>query len=430
MNVTEPCPIGVELAAGIRAARNDLTARWLDRIAARSRVDDDRVIPCAELLDYVPVLMVGIADYVEDPQDEITADASVIATATKLGELRFSQGLDASEVLEEFELLGGVLYTFCGRVVTETTVPCSPADVVACTHRLVRALSVIEQATTAQYMRILGERVGDREERLRRFSRLITHELKNRVGATLGAGQLLQEEWLGDAERRRFAGMVTDNAQHIQKTLENLIALSELDGDRRRQRNIRLREIVTDVFRQLRQLARARQVHMRVAGELPEVEVSAAAVELCLANYLSNSIRYSDPQASDRWVEVDATLECGSADGTNGAGDETARLVVRVRDNGRGVPPGKRERLFQRFFRAHEGVADLDGTGLGLNLVQQTVESMGGSAWAEFDNGVGSIFAFAIPCRRDSAAKFSGARGDAASRRPGRRGAAEATASD
>jgi nitrogen-specific signal transduction histidine kinase len=71
------------------------------------------------------------------------------------------------------------------------------------------------------------ERVGEREERLRRFSRMITHELKNRVGATLGAGQLLQEEWLGDDERRRFAAMVTENAQEIQKVLENLVGSVE-----------------------------------------------------------------------------------------------------------------------------------------------------------------------------------------------------------
>jgi signal transduction histidine kinase len=247
--------------------------------------------------------------------------------------------------------------------------------------------------TTANYLRIMGERVGEREERLRRFSRMITHELKNRVGATLGAGQLLQEEWLGDEERRRFAGMVTDNAHEIQKVLENLVALSQIDRERRRQRNIRLREVVTEVFRQLRTLARARQVELQVDDDLPAVEVNAAAVELCLSNYLSNAIKYSDPAAPERWARVDAEL-------VGGDGDGACELVVRVSDNGRGIPEEKRSQLFERFYRAHEELSSIEGTGLGLNLVQETVEALGGSAWAELDAASGATFAFALPCRR------------------------------
>jgi signal transduction histidine kinase len=417
--------MAAELAARIRESRADLSRRWLERIASRVRLDEDRIFPSDELIDHVPVLLLGIADYVEDPQDEITADMPVIAKAMELGELRYSQGFDASEILKEYELLGGVLFAFCSRVLAESTVACTAQDLLVFSHRLFRAISVVEQVTTGHYLRVLGERVGEREERLRRFNRMITHELKNRVGATLGAAQLLQEEWLGDEERRRFDGMVADNALEIQKVLENLVALSKLDRDRRRQRNIMMREVVREVFRQLRDLARGRQVDLRVAGDLPEVEVSAAAVELCLSNYLSNAIKYSDPDAADRWVEVDACIEADDP-------DTGAELVVRVRDNGRGVPPGNRDRLFERFFRAHEDVAGIEGTGLGLSLVRETVESIGGRAWAEFDDArADTVFAFAIPCRRNEDGSLScGVRGNAAARRPARRDAAGAKVSD
>jgi signal transduction histidine kinase len=75
--------------------------------------------------------------------------------------------------------------------------------------------------------------------------------------------------------------------------------------------------------------------------------------------------------------------------------------VIRVHDNGIGVRADKREQLFQEFYRAHdETVTDADGTGLGLSIVRETVESIGGRAWAEFPRESGSIFAFAIPARR------------------------------
>lgn len=394
MDINKPCPLASDIAVRMRDARAELTERWLERIAARVRIPAERIFPSEELLDHVPILIDGIADYVEDPSDEITADVPVIAKAMELGELRFAQGFDASEILKEYEILGGVLYSFAARVVSDSKLTCSPEDLLICSHRIFRAISVIEQVTTAHYLRVLGERVAEREERLRRFSRMITHELKNRVGATLGAGQLLREEWLGVEERQRFAGMVEENALAIQKVLENLTALAKIDGERRRQRNIALSEVVTEVFRQLRELARARGVDMRIAGELPDIEVNAAAVELCLSNYLSNAIKYSDASAAERWAEVSAVLE----DSPEAPGAE--QVTVRVRDNGLGVPVESRDQLFERFFRAHTDVVGTEGTGLGLSLVQETAASLGGRAWAEFDDEGGSVFAFSLPSGR------------------------------
>jgi signal transduction histidine kinase len=396
MEHTRSCLVAVELAVRIRDARDELATRWLDRIAARLPLDPTSVFPTEELLDHVPLLLVGIADYLEDPADEITADMPVLAKAMELGELRFAQGFDATELLKEYEILGGVLFAFCIREHAAMTDP-PPGDLLVCGHRLFRAVSVVEQATTAQYLRMLLERVGEREERLRRFGRMLTHELKNRVGATLGAGQLLQEEWLGDEERIRFAAMVMENAQEIQKVLENLVALSKIDRGQRRERNVRLREVVAEVFRQMRDLARARQVQLRM-GDLPGAEVNAAAVELCLANYISNAIKYSDPSLADRWAVVEASLRPRG----EGAADQL-ELVVRVRDNGLGVPADRRDRLFERFYRAHDDIAALEGTGLGLSLVLETAESLGGTAWAEFDAGAGAAFAFSLPCRPEAA---------------------------
>ena len=126
------------------------------------------------------------------------------------------------------------------------------------------------------------------------------------------------------------------------------------------------------------------------------MEVNAAAVELCLTNYLSNAIKYSDPGKAERWVEVRSRLRHNA--------DDAAELVVEVSDNGLGVPDDARRRLFEPFFRAHAEsvVSDVEGTGLGLSIVRETVEMLGGRAWAEPSTSGGSLFAFALPCRRGS----------------------------
>lgn len=389
------CKLAVALARHMRAEREDLTRRWLDRIAARVALDPNRVFPTDELLDHVPLLMTGIADYLEDPGDEITADASVTGKAIELGDLRFSQGFDAHEILKEYEILGGVLFAFLARTVDGIEEPCTRGELLVCAQRLFRAVSVIQQVTTTQYLRSVAAQVEEREQRLQGFNRMVSHELKNRIGAVLGAGQLLAEPVIGanEQQRSKFAAMIVENAEAMQDVLEDLLELSRMESvDVRQQRNVLLPEAAAEVARQLRDMAAARNVELRLSPDLPRVEVNAAAVELCLSNYISNAIKYSDPEKPRRWAEVRGMTRrpVGSEQG--------CELVIEVRDNGLGVPPEARDGLFTRFFRAHSGtVTGVEGTGLGLSIVRETVESLGGNAWAEFDS-TGSVFAISIPC--------------------------------
>jgi signal transduction histidine kinase len=394
MESTNSCPVASELAERIRTARRELTERWLERIAARVSIDKNRVFPSEELLDHVPVLIEGIADYIGDPSDEISADMVVVAKAMELGALRLTQGFDAHEILKEYELLGGILFNFAAREVDSVELDCSRSELLTFSHRLFRAISFIEQVTTSQYLRELGERVHDREEQLRRFNRMVSHELKNKVGAVLGAGELINEQWLSQEEQKKFVQIVINNAQTLQQLLDNLIALSRLDGDTRRQRNIKLPEAVSEAIRQLREFARGKNVRLAIDGELPRVEVNAAAVELCLSNYLSNAIKYCDENKPERWVRISAEVK-------SGAEPHEQTLTVRVRDNGRGVPEAAREQLFRRFFRSDTTAEQADGHGLGLSLVRETLESIGGAAWADFPEE-GSVFSFSLPYRRRS----------------------------
>ena len=403
MEITINCKLASALAERMRAEREELTRRWLERIAARVDMDPNRVFPTDELLDHVPLLMDRIADYVENPAEEITADAPVIGKALELGELRWSQGFDAHQILKEYEILGGVLFAFTVRCVDEIQEPCTRPELLACAHRLFRAVSVIQQLSTEQYLRLAAEAVREREERLRSFNRMVTHELKNRIGSVLGAGQLLQDPDISSdpAKRTRFAAMVTQNAEAMQEVLQNLLELSRMDVDSRRQRNVPLPRAAAEVCRQLREMSQSSGVAVRVE-ELPDMEVSAGAVELCLTNYVSNAIKYADPAKADRWVRVWGELR---------REDGGCELVVAVEDNGLGVPENAREKLFSRFYRAHGTITGVEGTGLGLSIVRETIEGMGGRAWAEFDGVEGSRFLLSLPCRRSADREGGGSRG-------------------
>ena len=383
----------------MRESRLDLINRWLTRITERVQLDPNSVFPSEELLDHVPLLVDGIASCIENPALSIGADAPVIAKAMELGALRHSQGFDEYQILKEFEILGGVMFAFLTRTVRELDQPCENADLLVCSHRLFNAITVIQQATIVHYQELLRERVKERESRLRGFNQALSHEMKNRLGATLGAAEILEQDEVGSAgERKQVLKILLRNLASMRTTIDNLVELSRLDFDARQARHVPLRSAVAESARQLRSFGEQSGVRIEIDEDFPAVEVGAAAIELCLTNLISNAIKYHDRSKSDRWVRIGAEVE---------RVDGPPRVVVRVADNGLGVPLDERPRLFERFFRAtHEHTGEIEGTGLGLSIVRETAKSLGGSAWAEFKEGE-SIFAFSIPSRRGADAEVT-----------------------
>jgi nitrogen-specific signal transduction histidine kinase len=388
---TDDCPLAGALAARLREARLELTAKWLERISARVATDPNHIFPSQDLLDHVPLLIDGIADYLEDPTREIGADTPVIAKAVELGALRHSQGFDAYEILKEYEILGGILFSYLARVADEVEEPCENGELLICGHRVFRAISIVQETTTGHFLGLADAQVAEREDRLRAFNRAVSHEIKNQIGTILGASEVLREMGgtMTDDQRIKFVDIISNNARIMRGTIENLVALSRGQKDPRQHRHVHLPEAAAESVRQLRERAQSSGVEVCI-GELPDIEVNAAAVELSLNNLISNAIKYSDPTKDKRTVRVDGAVE--ELDGMSW-------LVVRVHDNGLGVPAELREGLFRRFFRAHETVTRAEGTGLGLSIVRETIESLNGQAWAEFTNDE-TVFAFRLPLRR------------------------------
>jgi signal transduction histidine kinase len=326
----------------------------------------------------------------------------------ELGALRHAQGFDAYQILKEHEILSGILFAFLREALdaAQSSAP-TATDVAECWQRVADATDKIRQATITHFLRMAGEEVRLREERLRRFNRMVSHELKNRVGAMGNAASVLGESWVEPAKAAELLRIIKQNAEGLERVLRNLDALSHLDRDTRQKHNVMLPAAAAEVVRELRDAASLGQVEVRMdEAALPEVEVDAAAVELCLANYVSNAIKYADPAKGVRWAEISAELVASTP-------DHEGELIIRVKDNGLGVPADARPKLFEQFFRAHTTTVPAEGTGLGLNIVQETMESLGGRAWAEFPDEGGSVFAISFPSRREEDAAVAAESGSA-----------------
>ena len=392
---TYPLKLASILSDRLRTAKQELVTQWLNRITARVSISTKRVFPTHELLNHVPLLIEGIAGYLKRPDRDIDAKAPVVAKAMELGALRHAQGFDAYEILKEYEMLGEIIFGFLTEI--SDTIPREYArrDFLICWQRLAQAMELIRQATMSHFLRLSDAQVNERENRLRKFNRTVAHELKNKMNAISAASTALSQDWVPPSERKEFEEIIAKNAQGLEKTLANLESLSRTQADSRHCRNVLLPEAASEAVRELSDAAKAKGVEVRIADDLPPIEVDAAVVELALMNYVSNGIKYSDTGKAQKWVSIRGAIEAPNT-------EHDREVVIRVADNGIGVPADRRGNLFQEFYRAHdETVTDVAGTGLGLSIVREAVEAIGGRAWAEFPEHEGTIFAFSVPSRRN-----------------------------
>lgn len=390
--LTDTCRVAEPLARRMAQARAGLSLRWLERISSRVTVEEGDVFPTQELLNHVPLLIEAIANYLSDPADEGPNTDRVLGKAAELGQMRFEQGFSPYQILKEFEILGSILLSYLTREADELGMDCPPGELLVCAHRIHHALALVQQATAARYLALLDAFAGEREQRLRGVNELLTGTVRERLDAVAAAARRLEHRAARARGRDDEGEEAVAEIERLEASLEQIRLLSSVRESSRLQRNVPLKAVVAEATRIVREPAAERRVDLRVVEPLPEVEVSASTVELCLIAFLSAAIRHADPEADDSWVEVSGEID-GDA--------ERRRVVVTVRDNGTVLPESERERLMRPFLSDISTITEDNATGAGLVLMREAIEAIGGKAWIEeAEDAPGMIYRFELPSRR------------------------------
>ena len=133
------------------------------------------------------------------------------------------------------------------------------------------------------------------------------------------------------------------------------------------------------------------QVDVDVADHLPEVIGDVTALKSALQNLISNAVKYG---GTAKWMRVSATVQPGA--------DRKQQVLFCVEDRGPGIEPEERTHIFEPFYRGRGAVAQqIQGSGLGLNLVLRIAESHGGAITVSSGPGTGSVFTLALPAASD-----------------------------
>jgi signal transduction histidine kinase len=383
---------GALIAARMRAEHRTLATRWFERLLDLLPVDAREVFPTASLLDHIPSLILEISGYLCEPEEAaIAANTTILDKARELGALRHRQRASLHQILREYQLLNGVLVTFVLEEIEQLNVVPPPAESVALVSRVNQAVHVLSQTTVEVFVALYTQTITEQAERLEQFTRMATHEWRQPLGA-LQVGVRLLRRMDADPDRNaQTLATVERNVQHLIELTHKLEAIARVNGfsldNTPVVQEVSTAAVAREAARQLREMAEARRVEIRIADELPTLTVDVGRLELVYVNLLSNAIKYCDTDKAERYVDVSGAIDAGEC-------------RIDVRDNGIGIPAHALAAIFQRFTRVHaerDDVSHVTGVGLGLSIVEDCVRAMGGRISVSSAEGEGTVFTVRLP---------------------------------
>ncbi len=227
---------------------------------------------------------------------------------------------------------------------------------------------------------------------------VVSHELKNPMGAMVSMTELLLASQL-DGTQRRYAETLEQSARSLLVVLQDLLDFSKLEAGRYELAvaPFDLHTLVKTAGGTLKAAAEAKEIEggVHIGMSCPRfVKGDAARLNQILGNLIDNAVKFTGSGS------VKLHVNAGDADG---------RLALRfdVIDTGVGLRESEIERLFQPYVQVEALQPRRGGTGLGLYIARRLVELMGGEIGCESAPGQGSLFWFTVPAERVALASLS-----------------------
>jgi signal transduction histidine kinase len=225
------------------------------------------------------------------------------------------------------------------------------------------------------------------------FLSIAAHELRTPMTSIVGYLDLIVEGRLGElpTDLRRPMASLRRNANRLKRLVEDLLDVSRLESGKVVLRSMPclLQGIALDVIDELGPIAEGKRHDLRhQLSEIPPIHADPDRVYQIASNLVANSIKYT-PEGGEILVSVDRT------------DDPRPMARLRVRDNGPGIPPSLRQRVFEPFsdvhLAKHHTSSGPDSAGLGLYIARGLVELHGGSIILDSEEGIYSEFSVLLP---------------------------------
>lgn len=222
------------------------------------------------------------------------------------------------------------------------------------------------------------------------FVTVASHDLKSPLALVRGYTELLGDfDFVrNDPEAKSYVEWILRGIVNMQRLITNLLDLARIEtGHDLRLGPVPLAKFLSDCLANC--TLKANEKHITLSFTPPPADLIQVVDETKMAqvldNLLSNALKYTPENGH---VELSADII-------------EDQLVIRITDNGMGIPAAALPHLFERFYRVqYKDYMNNEGTGLGLSIVKAIVEQHGGKIWVESEEGSGSIFSITLPLRQ------------------------------
>ncbi|MEM7015729.1 MAG: PAS domain-containing sensor histidine kinase [Pseudomonadota bacterium] len=238
---------------------------------------------------------------------------------------------------------------------------------------------------------LLFKELEIRNTEMERFTYTISHELKNPLVTIAGFAGMLEHDINEGVHEKLPAHIqqITNAADTMSALLNDLLELSRIGHITHQYEKVALSELIQVVIETIKLQIKGQDITFEIEPNIPEVWGDLSRLQEVIQNLIENAVKFSSSQPHSL-IKV-------------GAREQSNETIFYIEDNGIGIDPAYQNRVFELFERLNPSI---EGTGVGLTLVQRIVESHGGQIWVESDGvGTGSTFCFTLPGHEEDMAQ-------------------------
>jgi signal transduction histidine kinase len=262
------------------------------------------------------------------------------------------------------------------------TKPVDEVEVLARVKTLVRTKRGRDELENAY--RALQRSEGLRDS----LSQMLVHDLRTPLTAMIASLDIMLTSYRErmDDIQLELLEMCMNSCRHMVNQVSELLDVGKLESGalELNRESVTAEPLMTTALSQVQSLARNRNIQIAepVAVGVPQFQADAELLRRVLVNLIGNSLKFC-PSGSHLAVEATIQEDC---------------VLFSVRDDGPGIAPENRERIFDKWGQAESSSAGRKlSSGLGLTFCRLAVEAHGGKIWVESEVGKGSDFRFTIP---------------------------------